>query len=158
MGFISSKQKPNDEHHPQEIILENGNFKRLPLKQGVRWGRIFNNQMDLLFSIFEIVPPEVITAVAILAGVAIFPNMALIPHFLSRACGEQGVGPIRVWCPLGPTRGTLGVVSSICGCFHNSQSHLGHPYWFVVLWPFSGELLEACNHCRWQWHSFLLPC
>lgn len=149
MGFISSKQKPNNEHHSQEIILENVNFKQCwPPKQGVNWGRIFNNQMILLFSILEIVPQKVITAVANLVGVPVFPNLVLISHFLSKACSEQRVEPVPVWCPLESTHGTLGAMSSICGCFYNSQSHFGHPYWFVALGyrPFSGELLEACDH------------
>lgn len=44
-----------------------------------------------------------------------------------------------------PPEGYQGVVSSIHGCFHYSQSHLGHPCWNVTL-GHSQKPLEADDH------------
>lgn len=49
------------------------------------------NQINLSIHL-EIVPQEVFNAVGNFAGITAFPNLLLIPHFLSKACSEQGLG------------------------------------------------------------------
>lgn len=82
------KQKPNNEIHPQEITLEDVNFKPyLGLTRGKLGGGLKKIKLIYCSIYLRIVPQEVICAV----GIAALLNVPLVPHFLAKACSE-GVG------------------------------------------------------------------